>query len=286
MAAFGFLADMPMEIFSSRVAAFQRYGMHVNYPYGLRLQQPLSEKVRAPFYKGLGVRVFFYAPEADVTKVKFVYNSPTGTNWYVTQIVDGTKVQYAGAQGSGPQGPFDIKDAHFQPPGFYSSAVAMDGRLLRAKFNNFSGDDVDQNSIVATDAWYIYVEAPKSYIMSIHWSAESGNQELPNNKLNISLMVGSFCVYAVEFTSGNKFMVVFKDPNNRDQTHEYTVSLQNQEIVTVFVRNTSTGYLMQTSFDTQPAFITGGYRELIAPVFRHGHILRAHYECGPAPKAS
>ncbi|XP_077499139.1 uncharacterized protein LOC144110178 isoform X2 [Amblyomma americanum] len=299
MTSYGPLANIPDDIFQKRIAVMGLNGFHVNYPHGRTLSQPISHVLRDPYYNGQAFRVFFYAPQTSTTNetiVRLALNKAENSDKFVQFVLRGDNVNYQGADVDGLQdekpfirpGTNPDQPLKFQTPGFYTAAIELDGRRMRAIFNTYTSEYFTMPIRHANEKWHFYINAGHHTIMSVHASEEQvGN--LPSRKLgsqyflqNLPLSVGSFAVYTLIFTGGALFAFRFQQSGGHIERAFYNISLKRGQIVTVYVRNGPTSWLVHANFVNIVYVVAGrDYRDLIAPQFDHAVIIRAYCECGP-----
>lgn len=168
---------MSMDVLELRSRVKVLSGLHMNFPYGIRLPNPPGTIYNSgripPLYEGLTVRGFYYAPDNSPTEsILELYNASHG--YYAGTKVVGQKLIFVySGKGFGSQGEF-LTSAKVAVPGYYSVAVRMFDVGHLSIHHLYDGHGKVFVGKVNDYAWNLRFQGgAHHFLLSLHISAEN-----------------------------------------------------------------------------------------------------------------
>lgn len=261
---------MPTSLVELRSRVLKSTGLHLKFPYGIRLPKPGSElyaqDLPGNLYDGYTARGFFYSPGPSATASYFkVRNYSKDTDWFGAAMIVETnlKFPYKGTWGRNDLTPSEIK-ATIEMPGYYSVAIRMTGdQYLKMFLNDTEKGQIDEKQISGY-TWSLHMTGGVHYLVSLHFSKDTDPQPVDLGEecyiTNPGFGIGSYWLIYCSVEDASKPLKVAikrnKDGDYGDTDFPLANVKQGNEI-SVHIRSTRGGFLVSTNFAKTTNFIPG-----------------------------
>lgn len=232
----------------------QKFGVHVDYQYGLNIGGNLDWEFvfPDPKYDGCSLRVFIYNQTDSYAKVRM--NWPKYETTYFCSV--GVKDKSLEIDGGGKSSYKNETPLKPTTGGFFSIGIRMAKHMLYPLFNNYAGEGYDMGESVTPVAWKTKIYSGKNHIVSLHICNEE-NDTFPDKGLNhrfsfenFVLPIGSYVtVFAVVEKNPEKIWIGFKQG---DQDYPgYTIGnspLKINDEIRILACNSNRGWILAGNF--------------------------------------
>lgn len=291
MAIYNPQEPMPPHVLELRSRVLECSGLHMNFPYGIRLPNPPNTTFSTPlphyFYTGFTLRGFFYAPKISNTETVFEMYC-----WYIfhrfaSANIDKTafKFGYSGER-KGPDS--KLTSANITVPGYYSVAVRVKDKTdLSVLLNDEELGVIDQETIWDKDWEWRMKGAGDYYLVSLHCSVDTDTTPTTFGQgyyLKYPWFgIGSYWLIVCVVEDINKLLLVtltleYGKDDNANVAFPL-INVKNGEEVTVCIRSTRGGFVVTTTFDDKAKFIRGmdGWQNVILLSISNNCKIRRQY---------
>lgn len=276
------MASMPVNLKALQQRILGNKGLHIKLPYPKPFTLPGEKEVHSsplppPRYYGLTIRAFFYAPASSKRETKFdIYREGQPYSYYARMIVDGDAVKYAySGKGWNNEGT-TTSDKRIPIPGYYTMAVRFKtGNFFAILYEDEELRAVSQGEYQNSTDWLFRIWATDHYLLSLHLCNEYvSERHFPPQNLEQFYFLGipvlgpgsrwtmkcivkeplemTDVIILTHFTNG------YDKPKDVVRSAFKSDSLKAGDQFTVYVTNSSTFYVITTSFDPKIARVNHG----------------------------
>lgn len=255
-ANFSLAKKMDVDTLAQIVELRDRNGLHVDYPYGLRIGGPndWDFPFPPPKYPGASIRIFIYNKVNSYAKVSMAKLENPASDHTAIEIKKTTvNITRKGDRKTLP----DLTLAT-ELGRFVSIGLRMDNFEIRPLFNKQVGIGAPSKIYTHEMNWSTKIYSGQNYIVSLHLCDEVGTN-FPENGLNqrfgfgFVLPIGSrvtvFAVFVGGTKDGQRIWIGFQQDNGKYVGQSYpNVPMKINEEFCISASNSSDGWILATSF--------------------------------------
>ncbi|KAL1474724.1 hypothetical protein MTO96_037775 [Rhipicephalus appendiculatus] len=271
----------------------EKPGWHAEYPYGSPKYGEETKPYPAGAYNGLTHRVFLFKSDNEPTSLEVTWNGKNKT-WHNRVLVDKNgkcHCAYSDETSKNKEVTVFIKEAIVDQGDFYSFAVRLtDTKYFQTYVNDKPGFKANMQNITLPAQWEWILKAQNDTLLSIHFSAEEGNN-FPIAGLGTSYeAISKFktppgSTLFVEFSVINptKPISIGVGSSALDIEYPSVSGIKADQKVTAFIRNSPDFWMLSTSFDPVPKQIPRGARDAQSDMVYFSdncHIMRMNHVSG------